>query len=90
MTVRRTSQGKIVTDSLQLLLTNHGNINELEDGEKEIIDLVMKNPQITLDMMAEMTGKSKRTVSRLIKGLKEKKILKRIGSNKSGKWIVDR
>ena len=59
-------------------------------GEKEIIDLVMKNPQITLDMMAEMTGKSKRTVSRLIKGLKEKEILKRIGSNKSGKWIVDR
>ena len=67
----------------------NGNINVLDDREKEIIDLILKNPQITLDMMVEITGKSKRTISRLVQRLKEKDILKRVGSNKSGKWIIE-
>ena len=46
---------------------------------------------ITYEEMTEKTGKSRRTVSRIITELKEKNIIARVGSDKNGYWeIVNR
>ena len=44
-------------------------------------------PQITIDQIVSDTGISKRTVSRIIKELKEKDMIRREGT-KNGTWIV--
>lgn len=44
-------------------------------------------PQITIDQIVSDTGISKRTVSRIIKELKGKDMIRREGT-KNGTWIV--
>jgi predicted transcriptional regulator len=43
---------------------------------------------VTREEMAQEIGKSKATVQRCIKSLLEKGFIKRIGSNKTGYWVV--
>jgi len=70
---------------------NHGNINgDVSDEERVVIELLIKNSQITQDTLTELTGQSKRTISSIVKSLKERDIIIREKSNKSGKWIVKR
>lgn len=51
-----------------------------------IIALIQSNPDITRQQMAEKTGKNLSTIARGIKRLKQQEKLKRIGSDKSGRW----
>lgn len=44
---------------------------------------------MTTDEMATELGVTKRTIERTLVSLKKKGKIKRIGSNKSGKWIID-
>lgn len=61
------------------------------DTVKTILALIEQNPSITYEEMTEKTGKSRRTISRLITELKEKNIISRVGSDKTGYWeIVNR
>ena len=59
-----------------------------EDIEKEIINLIKDNQNITIEECAEMIDKSVRTTKELFKKLKEKNIIKRVGSKKTGCWEV--
>ena len=54
------------------------------DTVKTILALIEQNPSITYEEMTEKTGKSRRTISRLITELKEKNIIARVGSDKTG------
>lgn len=63
-----------------------GNENQSENAER-ILNIMKDTPHITIDQIASVTGISKRTVSRVIKELKEKDIVRREGT-KNGKWIV--
>ena len=70
---------------LNLLSTNNGNIN----GDiNRVLLLLEKQPSITAKQMAEVLQISPRKVSRIIKELKEKEIIVRIGSNKTGYWKI--
>lgn len=63
---------------------------ELQKSENMIIDLIKNNPSITISKIAEITGKSIRTIQLNLNKLKNDGIIKRIGSNKTGYWqIVD-
>lgn len=80
---------------IQSVVANHGNINgninhSLDDYERIIVELVLKNPRIFQDCIVEKTGLSKRTISRVMKSLKEKEILIRKGANESGIWLIKR
>ena len=66
---------------LNLLSTNNGDINR-------VLLLLEKQPSITAKQMAEVLQISPRKVSRIIKELKEKEIIVRIGSNKTGYWKI--
>ena len=65
----------------------NGAIN-LTDNERNILSAISKNPHITKSLLISTLGISKGTVDRAIKTLKEKRLLERIGSNKTGYWKV--
>lgn len=56
--------------------------------ETELIKYISNDPHVTIGQLSEQLNVSKTTVSRMIKELKERKIICRSGSNKSGKWVV--
>ena len=51
--------------------------------------LILKNPEITQDKMAEMIGMSKNGIRYVMKKLKKRGILVRVGATKKGKWFID-
>lgn len=63
-----------------------GNENQSDNAER-ILKIMKNTPHITIDQIVSITGISKRTVSRIIKELKEKDIIRRKGT-KNGTWIV--
>lgn len=52
------------------------------------MSLILKNPEITQDKMAEMIGMSKNGIRYAINKLKSKGILEREGATKKGKWSI--
>lgn len=48
----------------------------------------MKNSHLSLDEMSVALNIPRRTLARIISGLKQKGLLERIGSNKKGHWEV--
>ena len=60
----------------------------VNDTVKTILALIEHNPAITYEEMSVKTGKSRRTISRVITELKENNIIARIGSDKSGYWEI--
>ncbi len=68
----------------------HENVHEKssQDIIPAIIDAIKINPKISLDELAELIGKSKRTIQRIIKNSEQ---IKRIGPDKGGHWeIIDK
>jgi len=55
-----------------------------------IVNEVLKNPQLSKNEMAQILNVSVATISRELKLLEEKGIIRREGSRKSGFWVVTR
>lgn len=71
--------------------TAHDPINEpinLSDREQKIIELMRSKPGITRIKIAESLGCSESTVKRALQDMVAKNMIKRIGSNKKGEWII--
>ena len=60
----------------------------LNDREQSIINLLRNDSTLTRNDMAEKLNCSDSTIKRLLKAMVEKGIIKRIGSNKKGEWII--
>lgn len=60
----------------------------LNANEQAVLKLIAAAPKITKPEMKEKTGLSMSTVERTIKSLKEKGIIERVGSNKTGQWRI--
>ena len=56
---------------------------------EEIISWMIVNPKITMEEMAQKIDKSRSTVEKTIKKLREADIVKRIGSIKAGHWKIE-
>ena len=56
--------------------------------EKKILELMRNNPNITIQQIMVKTALSEPGVKKNLKQLKDKKIIKRIESNKTGYWEV--
>ena len=63
-------------------------INNLKDPERALLTLIMTGQARNKQELSENIGKSPVTVQRYIKHLTELGIIRREGSNKSGRWIV--
>ena len=77
----------------------NGTANGIVDGTEKIISTVVStadriieairtNGQITYDGLAEVVGMSRRTISREIKALLSKGVIRRVGPDKTGQWEV--
>lgn len=62
----------------------------LSKNEQIVILELIKNPRITYSEMVTATGISRRTVSRVIAALIEKKYIEREGNKKTGYWRIAR
>ena len=56
------------------------------ENEMQLFELIKEFPFATNGELAEKSGKSIRTISRLLSALKGKKLIERVGSNKTGYW----
>lgn len=60
----------------------------LSKNEKSILDFIKLNPYIKADELAKAINLSIPRVNQLMKSLKDKGIVEREGSNRSGSWII--
>ena len=56
--------------------------------EKMVLDLLKINPKITYEQIAGKINKNRKTAQRTIVSLKEKGIIARVGSDKTGHWEI--
>jgi Fic family protein len=68
---------------------NSGLNSGLNESEKDIIFLIKENPHIRAFEMAQKLLKPVRTIENNISKLKEKGIISRIGSKKTGHWKIN-
>ena len=61
---------------------------KLPDGEEKVLDILKKNPNATIKMISNEADLSVRTIQRILVSLKEKDLLIRRGSDKTGYWEV--
>lgn len=59
-----------------------------EETREEIIKNMQLNPKITTSELAELIGITPKGVEYQIRNLKKEKIIKRVGANKGGSWLV--
>ena len=64
-------------------------LSDLSDTEKKVVKIILKNPEITQDKMAECMGMSKNGIRYVMNKLKNKGILVRVGATKKGKWSIN-
>ena len=67
---------------------NGVNNYELNSIEKEVYNIMKMKANVTINEIVEKTGKSQRTIKRVVANLKSYGIIKRSGSNKGGKWDI--
>lgn len=56
--------------------------------EETVLSAMRENSHITQAQLAQKLNRSDRQIRRVIKELREKGIIERIGSRKSGQWVV--
>jgi len=61
---------------------------KLTKNQQTILRIIDESPDITLEVLAEKVGIAVRSIERNIAILKEKGILDRIGSRKTGYWKI--
>lgn len=61
-----------------------------QDTKNAIADVMFDNPRITVNSLASYFCMSKSTMSRNIKKMQEEGKIERIGSNRNGKWKVNK
>ena len=66
----------------------HSFYDTVNDTVNAILALIKQNPSITYEDLTEKTGKSRRTISRIITELKTTGTIARVGSDKTGHWIL--
>ena len=58
------------------------------EDERKVLLLIKDNNQITSSIIAEKLNFSKRKVDRLIASLRDNRVIRRLGSNKTGSWEI--
>ena len=61
---------------------------KLSERELRILEMLRETPNLTRKKIAEQLGCSDSTVKRCFQSMVEKGVIKRIGSNKKGEWVI--
>ena len=66
-------------------------INSLSDNERTVFEEMQAHPKVTANELSEILNINLRNTKKIIDKLKEKGLVKRMGSRKTGQWeVVDR
>ena len=76
-------------DTLNLKNDTLNDTLKLSEKEKTVLEIIKSDLNITTDQIVQAAGFSRPTVMRAIKTLKEKKLLERLDSKKTGSWKVN-
>ena len=68
------------------VVARRGLVDGLVESQRKIVDLIKSNPKISKREMAENIGISTTTVDKHIKSLRQKKLIRRVGSDRTGYW----
>ena len=60
----------------------------MTSGEQKVLELLKKNPNVTIKILSQDLNISVRTIQRILASLKEKDVIVRKGSDKTGYWEV--
>ncbi len=60
----------------------------MTNGEQKVLELLKKNPNATIKILSQDLNISIRTIQRILASLKEKDVIVRKGSDKTGYWEV--
>ena len=67
----------------------NGNENDNEKNEEQkALEILRAQPEITAKEMASRMGVSARTIGRIMKRLRDKEIITRVGSDRKGYWEI--
>ena len=67
-----------------------GLVDGLVESQQKIIQMIAKNPKVSIQEMSDNIGISTTAIDKNILKLKDKNIIKRVGSDKAGHWeIID-
>lgn len=70
---------------------NNGDISgDNQSDSDKVLLLLEKEPDITAKKMSEQTGMSTRKISRIIRELRESKMINRVGSSRKGYWEINK
>jgi len=61
---------------------------QLNKTEQQVLSLIVENPNLTLDEVAERISKSVKTAQRSLDSLRKKNVIRRTGAKKDGRWEV--
>jgi len=64
--------------------------DKLSERELDVLRLIVENRRFTSTEIAEQLGVSRQIVTKRLKTLKEKNIIRREGSDKKGHWEIIR
>jgi ATP-dependent DNA helicase RecG len=64
--------------------------NDVKETQKQIMSLMTETPTISAQRIADVIGISKRRVESNIRAMKKAGLIERVGSDKTGSWVVIR
>lgn len=85
-TVNFTVNGRNVT--VNVTVKNKSVTVKMPQKTKDVLYFLLKEPKLSAELLAEKMDCSSRTIKRHLAVLTKSKILKRIGSDKSGSWTL--
>ena len=78
----------VVNNVVESVVDNVADAIKLSSTEQAILDHLQLSPELSAKELAALLQKTSRTIQRNINTLKEKGVLQREGSDRSGKWII--
>ena len=64
----------------------NGVTGEVTDRERQVLQLLIEDPGYTMPQLAEKMTVSRKTVAGYLKSLKEKGVIERVGTTRSGQF----
>ena len=83
--------GDVFKTKILLNDTVNGTVNDgvkLTPTEQAVLDCIRENNLINVAEIVDCTKKGRSTIMRSIKSLKEKRFIRRVGSDKTGSWEI--
>ena len=78
---------KMPDDQINVLINDQINVR-LNKTEKHVLALIIADPYLTLEEVAQRISKSVKTAQRNLDKLRDKKLIRRVGSKKDGRWEI--